>query len=131
MKLCYIHHRKTNALLNQNFMKKYCLACDLKDDPKLIAAYEEYHRNVWPEVLKSLGDSGITHMDIYRIENRLFMIIEVEDDFSFEKKVQLDKNNEKVQEWEVLMWDYQQALPWAKPGEKWLPMEKIFEYDKG
>jgi len=111
-------------------MKKHCLACDLKNDPKLIAAYEEYHRNVWPEVLKSLGGSGITHMDIYRIENRLFMIIEVEDDFSFEKKAQMDEHNEKVQEWEILMWDYQQALPWAKPGEKWLPMEKIFEYDK-
>ena len=110
-------------------MKKHCLACDLKDDPKLIATYEEYHKNVWPEVLKSLSDSGITHMDIYRIENRLFMIIETIDDFSFEKKAQMDEDNQKVQDWEILMWDYQQALPWAKPGEKWLPMEKIFDFN--
>ncbi len=109
-------------------MSRYCLACDLKDDPKLIAKYEEYHRKVWPEVLASLGDSGITHMEIYRISNRLFMIIETTDDFSFEKKAQMDADNERVQDWEVLMWDYQQALPWAKPGEKWLPMEKIFDY---
>ena len=111
-------------------MKKHCLACDLKDDPELIAAYEGYHKKVWPEVLDSLGGSGITHMDIYRIENRLFMVIETDDDFTFDKKAQMDKDNEKVQEWEILMWNYQQALPWAKPGEKWLPMEKIFEYDK-
>jgi len=26
-----------------------------------------------------------------------------------------------------LMWKYQQALPQAKPGEKWVCMEKIFE----
>jgi L-rhamnose mutarotase len=109
-------------------MKKHCLALDLKDDEALIAAYEEYHRNVWPEVLDSLRDSGIEHMEIYRISNRLFMIIEVEDSFSFEEKGKMDADNSKVQDWEVLMWDYQQALPIAKPGEKWLPMEKIFEF---
>ena len=109
-------------------MKKHCLAVDLKDDEALIATYEEYHRNVWPEVLASLKASGIQHMDIYRIENRLFMVIEVDDAFSFEKKAKMDADNVKVQEWEVLMWDYQQALPMAKPGEKWLPMKKIFEY---
>ncbi len=109
-------------------MKRHCLALDLKDDPKLIAKYEEYHRKVWPEVLDSLLASGIHHMEIYRISNRLFMIIEVEDWFSFEKKAKMDADNQKVQDWEVLMWEYQQALPIAKPGEKWLPMEKIFEF---
>jgi L-rhamnose mutarotase len=110
-------------------MKKHCLACDLKDNQELIAKYEEYHRNVWPEILDSLRDSGVTHMDIYRISNRLFMIIETTDDFSFEKKAKMDNENERVQDWEELMWDYQQALPWAKPGEKWLPMEKIFDFN--
>ena len=105
-----------------------CLALDLKDDHVLIAKYEEYHRNVWPEILESLRDSGITNMEIYRISNRLFMIIETTDDFSFEKKAQMDANNTRVQDWEVLMWDFQQALPMAKPGEKWLPMDKIFEF---
>jgi L-rhamnose mutarotase len=32
-----------------------------------------------------------------------------------------------VQEWEELMWKYQQAIPGAKPGEKWVLMNKIFE----
>lgn len=109
-------------------MKKHCLALDLKEDPKLIEAYDSYHREVWPEVLESLTSSGIEHMEIYRIENRLFMIIEVSDDFSFDKKAQLDADNPKVQEWEILMWKYQQALPFAKPGEKWVLMEKIFEH---
>ena len=109
-------------------MKRHCLALDLKSDVELIAAYEEYHRNVWPEVLQSLRDSGIQNMEIYRISNRLFMIIEVADDFSFENKAKLDANNTKVQDWEVLMWDYQQALPIAKPGEKWLSMDKIFGF---
>lgn len=108
-------------------MKRYCLALDLKDDPALIAEYEVYHRNIWPEIEKSIKDSGIDNMEIYRTGNRLFMIMETKDDFSFENKSKADALNIKVQEWEQLMWKYQQALPHAKPGEKWILMNKIFE----
>ena len=108
-------------------MKKYCLACDLKDDYQLIKEYEEYHQHVWPEILKSITDAGIILMEIYRVGNRLFMIMEVSDDFNFEAKALADAANDKVQAWEQLMWKYQQALPVAKPGEKWILMEKIFE----
>ena len=111
-------------------MKRYCFACDLKDDDKLIKEYEAYHRNVWPENLQGIINSGIEQMEIYRVSNRLFMIMEVNDDFSFEKKAIADASNEKVAEWEQLMWKYQQALPVAKPGEKWVLMEKIFELNK-
>ena len=107
-------------------MKRYGLALDLKDDPQLISEYEAYHRAVWPEILKSITDSGILHMEIYRTGNRLFMIMETTDDFSFEAKGQSDLENAKVQEWETLMWKYQQALPHADPGEKWKLMDKIF-----
>lgn len=107
-------------------MKRYCLALDLINDQELIAAYERYHQQVWPEIIASIKDSGITHMEIYRIENRLFMIMEVNESFSFEAKGKADATNAKVQEWETLMWNYQQALPFAKPGEKWLLMDKIF-----
>lgn len=109
-------------------MKKYCLTLDLKDDATLIAEYEAYHQNVWSEILKSIKDSGIESMQIYRLGTRMMMIIEATDDFSFEKKGAMDAANSKVQEWEELMWKYQQALPMAKEGEKWMLMEKIFEY---
>ena len=108
-------------------MKRYCLALDLKDDPKLIEEYENYHKNVWPEIIKSIKDSGIEFLDIYRTGTRMFMIIEADKEFSFEKKGAMDANNPKVQEWEQLMWKFQQALPWARPGEKWILMDKIFE----
>lgn len=67
-------------------MNRKCLALDLKDDPTLIANYEEYHRNVWPEILDSLRNSGVTHMEIYRISNRFFMIIETTDIFLLRKR---------------------------------------------
>jgi L-rhamnose mutarotase len=107
--------------------QKYCLALDLKDDQQLMAEYKAYHQEVWPEILKSIQDSGIEVLDIYCVGNRMVMIIEANEDFSFEKKSTMDANNPKVQEWEELMWKFQQALPMAKSGEKWMLMEKIFE----
>lgn len=108
-------------------MKRYCLTLDLKDDAALIDEYEQYHKKIWPEIEYSIKESGIVHMEIYRLANRLFMIMETKDDFSFEKKAAADAANPKVQEWENLMWKFQQPLPQAKEGEKWLLMKKIFE----
>jgi L-rhamnose mutarotase len=108
-------------------MKKHCFALDLKNDPDIIAEYISYHENVWPEIIKSIKDSGIEDLEIYLVGNRMFMTMEVNDSFSFEKKSKMDANNPKVQEWETLMWNYQQALPIAKEGEKWLLMDKIYQ----
>jgi L-rhamnose mutarotase len=108
-------------------MKRYSLTLDLKNDPELIEQYEKIHKEVWPEIIKSIKDSGIENMEIYRYETRLFMIMEVNDDFSFDKKNEADKQNEKVQQWEELMWKYQQPLPGSAAGEKWKLMDRIFE----
>ena len=108
--------------------QKYCLALDLKEDPQLMAEYKAHHQQIWPEITKSIKDSGISVLDIYCIGNRMVMIIEANEDFSFEKKAAMDANNPKVLEWEELMWKFQQALPWSTSGEKWMLMEKIFEF---
>ena len=107
--------------------QRHCLALDLKNDPVSIAEYERLHRDVWPEILRSIRESGIQDMEIYRVGNRLFMVMEVSDGFSFEAKARADEAEPRVQEWEDLMWKFQQALPWADPGEKWLLMEPIFK----
>lgn len=109
-------------------MKRYCLALDLVDDPALIEEYERWHKteNIWPEIKKSITDAGITNMEIYRTGNRLFMIMETIDSFRFEHKAEMDAANPKVNEWEQLMWKFQQPMPWAKKGEKWILMDKIF-----
>ncbi|MXV14928.1 L-rhamnose mutarotase [Hufsiella ginkgonis] len=108
-------------------MKRYCLALDLVDDPALIAEYEDYHQAIWPEIRKSILDAGITNMEIYRIATRLFMIMDTDETFDPVRKQEADAANPSVAEWEQLMWKYQQALPQAKSGEKWLMMDKIFQ----
>lgn len=108
-------------------MIRYCLALDLVDDLELIREYEHWHISTWPEIKSSIIESGICLMEIYRTGNRLFMIIEAKDDFSFELKAEMDKSNPKVQEWETLMWKFQRPLPWANAGEKWVLMNKIYK----
>ncbi len=109
--------------------KRYCLALDLNDEPGLIAEYENYHKKVWPEILKSIRDAGIRNMEIYRFSNRLFMIMDVDETFSFSKKAEEDAANSKVQEWEKLMWKYQKGLPGTPAGVKWVLMNKIFSLE--
>ena len=111
-------------------MNRYCLALDLKDDLKLIDEYERLHQQVRPEIEKSIVDAGVLSMEIYRVGTRMVMIMEVDDDFSFERKASMDAANPRVQEWENFVWKYQQALPGSNPGEKWIVMKKIFDLKK-
>jgi len=111
-------------------MRRYCLTLDLKNDPTLIAEYRKHHESVWPEIAQSIRDAGIEDMEIYLLGTRMFMIMEVNERFSFTAKAEADRNNPQVQKWEQLMWRFQQPLPQAKPGEKWLLMEPIFKLSK-
>lgn len=110
--------------------RRYCLALDLQDDPTLIAEYRRYHEKIWPEITKSIKDSGIEDLEIYQLGTRLFMVMEVNEHFSFEAKAKADRENRRVQEWEKLMWRFQKPLSEAKPGDKWILMERIFELEK-
>jgi L-rhamnose mutarotase len=110
--------------------KRYCLTLDLQDDPQLIADYKRYHEKIWPEITRSIKDSGIEDLEIYQLGTRLFMMMEVGEQFSFEAKTKSDRENPKVREWEELMWKFQKPLPSAKPGEKWLLMDRIFKLEK-
>ncbi len=109
--------------------RRFCLTLDLKDNPALVAEYKRYHQKIWPEISQSIKESGIEDMEIYLLGTRMFMIMEVNESFSFEAKAQADRENPKVQEWENLMWKFQQSLPEATAGEKWMRMERIFKLE--
>lgn len=106
-------------------------ALDLKDDPALIAEYTRWHQseNAWPEITQSIRAAGIVDMEIYLTGNRLFMMMEVNDYFNSQAKSAADISNPVVQKWEALMNQFQQPLPWAKSGEKWVPMDRIYKLE--
>jgi L-rhamnose mutarotase len=110
--------------------RRYCLTLDLKSDPQLIAEYRKYHEKIWPEITASLRQSGIEDAEIYLLGTRMFMVLEVNDHFSFAAKAQADSENPKVREWEELMWKFQRPLPEAEAGQKWLLMERIFKLEQ-
>ena len=109
-------------------MPRLYFALDLKDDPALIAEYELWHTPgyIWPEIVASIREAGVRDLEIFRTGNRLVLVMEVPEGFDGEAKAAADAANPRVQEWEVLMDAFQQRLPWAKPGQKWLPMDRIF-----
>lgn len=107
---------------------RHILICDLKDDPALIEKYKEYHAagNAWPEITESITSSGITGMEIFLAGNRLVMIMTTNDNFNPAAKAAADASSPKVQEWETLMDTFQQRLPFAEEGVKWVAAERIF-----
>jgi L-rhamnose mutarotase len=110
-------------------MHRLCFALDLKNQPALIEAYKKWHAPGAPPaaVTGSIRAAGIEALQIYLCGNRLFMLMEVTPAFSLEAKAAADAANPDVAAWEKLMWTFQQALPWAAPGQKWVPMELIFD----
>jgi len=109
--------------------RRYSLTLDLQEDPRLIAEYKRYHEKVWPEIIQSLKDVGVEGMEIYVLGTRMFMIMEVNESFSFEAKARADQANPKVQEWERIMSGFQQPLPYARSGERWMLMERVFQLE--
>ena len=110
--------------------RRLVFALDLKDEPELQAEYRRHHQAVPAPVLASIHESGIVAMQIYNVNDRLFMIMEVDEGFDLERKAAQDSANPDVQAWEALMWRFQQALPGTPPGGKWRLMEKILETDR-
>ena len=108
------------------------LLLDLKNDPELIARYEAWHATgaVPAAVTASIRGAGILSMEIYRIGNRLAMVMETGPNFDPAAKAAADAANPDVVAWEELMSSFQQVLPWAVGGEKWLEANRIFTLEE-
>ena len=110
-------------------MVRHVLALDLKDDPGLIESYRRWHRpgGPPPAIARSIREAGITGLEIFLTGNRLVMILDAEKGFSLAAKGERDAVDSEVQAWESMMWRFQQALPWAASGQKWVEMERIYD----
>ncbi|CAE6688338.1 L-fucose mutarotase [Paraburkholderia domus] len=107
---------------------RHCFALDLRDDPNLIARYEELHRQVWPDVVRHIREHGVLSMEIYRLGTRLLMIMETDDAiFDADRMARAAETNAAVRQWEDLMWRFQAPTPWTPTGQKWMPMQRIFD----
>ena len=108
-------------------MKSFAQVLDLKNDPKVIAEYERYHREVWPEVLEALRGNGIHRMEIFRVGNHLFMYCLVPDDFDPKRDFQSYTASKRAAEWNDLMSTFQQKVPEAEADDWWTPGKRVFD----
>ena len=108
-------------------MKVFGLALDLRDDPQVIADYERYHREVWPDIQRAMRAVGVESQRIFRSGNRLFLVMETRDDFDWERDfARYLESTSQAREWDALMHGYQQVVPAAQPGEWWSVMKEVY-----
>ena len=108
--------------------KRYCQTLYLREDPELIAAYKKLHtkEDIWPETLEAIKASGILEMEIYLLDNRLFMIIEMPANLEWDEVMLKMANMPKQKEWEALTAKYQQVTTKGEnSADKWKLMERI------
>lgn len=110
--------------------KRYCQTLDLRQDAALIEEYKKRHQRVWPEIQQGIRSVGILEMEIYLLDNRLFMIVETPLEFEWEEAFAKLATLPKQEEWENYMSIFQDALPDATSNEKWKMMERIFKLDE-
>lgn len=109
--------------------RRVCFALDLVEDDALIAHYEAMHAPgaVPRDVIADIRARGFHEMEIWRVGNRCIMLAEVADDFPRHR----GRRAQAVFDgWEGIMERYQRPLPQAAPGEKWVPMVRIFALDE-
>lgn len=107
---------------------RHVLLLDLKDEAEAIAAYRHWHRPGGPPVAitQAIRGGGVAELDIWQVGNRLVMIMETTLDHDPVANAARDAADPEVQAWETLMDTFQQRLPFASQGQKWLPAEQIY-----
>jgi L-rhamnose mutarotase len=109
-------------------VKRYCQTMDLKNEPALIKEYRNRHSedNAWKEILDGIRAVGILEMEIYILDNRLFMIVETPLDFDWDSAMTKLATLPRQQEWEEYMAMFQDCDATATSDEKWKMMERMF-----
>lgn len=107
-------------------MKRYCQTLELTNDPVLIQKYVEVHAHVWPEVKAGQREVGILDMQIYRYQNKVFMICDTVDTFDWERDMARLAALPRQAEWEAYVSQYQGCDPSLPSASKWHLMEQIY-----
>lgn len=112
-------------------MKTWAHTVDLADDPDVWQRYDAEHAAIWPEVAASLQSVGMRQIRIWRLRNRLFMLVETDDDFDPEAAGATHRaSHARCAEWEELMASFQRRMPGVEGKGKWALMDQVFQLHK-
>ncbi|MHB8501818.1 MAG: L-rhamnose mutarotase [Candidatus Acidiferrales bacterium] len=88
--------------------------------------YEAAHRNVWPALLATLKEVGISKYSIFRRQQDLFLVMQVDDFDAAWRALDQDPTNLK---WQREMSKLFEPVPGLKHGEKFAMMKEVFYLD--
>ena len=110
---------------------RYCLALDLKPDAELIKEYKRLHTpdGMWPEIPDGIRKSGCLDMEIYLINNNMFMIVEIQKGVSLDKVWEKMGTFDRQPEWAEFMLKFQQAVEGHGDKVAWVLMDKVYDLD--
>ena len=99
----------------------------LKVRPERLAEYKARHREVWPEMLAALRETGWHNYSLFlRPDGLLFGYLETED---FEAAKAGMATREVNACWQAQMAPFFEALEGQAPDESMLPLEEVFHLD--
>ena len=109
-------------------VKRYVQTMELKDSPELIKRYCEAHdkEHAWKEILAGIREVGILEMELYILDNRLFMIVETPLDFDWDSAMARLATLPRQAEWEDYVAMFQACKPGSTSDEKWRMMDRMF-----
>jgi L-rhamnose mutarotase len=77
-----------------------------------------------------MKEVGIIDMEIYLLNNRLFMIMDTTTDFDHDKAMTELAGKPRQAEWEAFVSRFQVSSEKATANDKWQLMERIYELDQ-
>ncbi|WP_438317975.1 L-rhamnose mutarotase [Candidatus Caldatribacterium sp. SIUC1] len=107
-------------------MRRFGMVIRLKPDK--VEEYKELHRNVWPEVLKTIKECNIQNYTIFYKDGYLFSYYEYTGE-NYEEDMKKMAEDPITQKWWALCKPCQEPLKTRKEGEWWAEMEEVFHLD--
>lgn len=85
--------------------------------------YDQEHLRVWPELLAKLKEVGISRYSIFRRDQDLVLVMDVEDFDAAWSKLESDPVNLK---WQEKMSAIFEPISGLKPGERFAMLDEVF-----
>ena len=85
--------------------------------------YDQRHNPVWPEMLDLLKRSGISNYSIFRRDQQLLLVLEVEDFEATWARIEADPINTR---WQESMAPYFEPIEGTLPNERFPMYEEVF-----
>ena len=109
-------------------MKEVAFSLDLKKHPARIREFRQWQESVCPEINREIASCGVISLNVYLVEDRLLMVLQVVDDFDC--RTDLTRVLERTPMpagCDGGMGGSPKGVPSSGGGDLWAPMERVYK----